>query len=100
MTLMKLRLDFLLTDLSQHFRIYLFNGLLYSSFLFMGIFIRSDVQKVICVVKLKVAQLQPKYKIRNLPNLGTINKKVSSSLADFSPKGVAGLGESIKNENL
>ena len=67
MTLMKLRLEFLFTDLSQGFGIYLvvFALMLFSSSLFM------DMGKGWreSVVKLKVIQPQPKYKTRNFPSL-------------------------------
>ena len=55
MTLIKLRLYFLFTDLSQHFGIYLVS--LHSGFLFMRVGKRW--YKVICVMKLKVIQTQP-----------------------------------------
>ena len=74
MTLMKLRLDFRFNILEC---IWLS---LYSSFLFMGM---KRCPQVICVMKLKVIQPQPKYKTINFPNLESLNKKFSSRLADF-----------------
>ena len=65
MTLMKLKLDFLSTDLSQHFGIHLVVFAL--TFLFMGM--DKWYREVICFVKLKVTQTHPKYKTRNFPNL-------------------------------
>ena len=42
-------------------------------------------------------QPQPNYKTINFPNLGSLNKNFSSTLADFAwLKGVGGLGESVK----
>ena len=69
MTLMKLRLDFRFNILEC---IWLS---LHSSFLFMGM---KRCPQVICVMKLKVIQPQPKF-----PNLESFNKKLSSRLADF-----------------
>ena len=66
MTLIKLRLDSLFTDLSQHFRIYLVVFAL--KFFIMGMGYKRR-RKVICVVKLRVIQPQPKYETRNFPNL-------------------------------
>ena len=56
MNLMKLKLDFLFTDLSQHFTMYLAGWFLQSSFLFMLMFIGKDkrLRKVIyscCEIK-------------------------------------------------
>ena len=61
---MKLKLDFLFTDLSQHFGIYLVVVFAPKVFLFMGISKRWH--EVICVVKLTVIQPQPKYKNQKL----------------------------------
>ena len=66
MTLIKLRRDSLFTDLSQHFRIYLVVFAL--KFFIMGMGYKRW-RKVICVVKLRVIQPQPKYETRNFPNL-------------------------------
>ena len=42
-------------------------------------------------------QPQPNYKTINFPNLGSLNKIFSSTLADFAwLQGVGGLGESVK----
>ena len=55
---------------------------------------------VICVVKLKVIQPQPKYKTTNFPNLGSLNKKLSSGLADFGfLRGWRVRVNPLKNEN-
>ena len=83
MTLMKLRLDFVFTDLSQHFKIYLINGLCNQVF-YSWTWVRKRGCKIICVVKLKVVQPQPKFKTRNFPNLGNIIQKIPSRLTDFS----------------
>ena len=56
------------------------------------------LRKVICVVKLKVIQPQPKYKTLNFSNLRSINKKLSSPLVDFCRAG-GGRVNSLKNEN-
>ena len=79
MTQMKLRLDFFL----QIFLIILkyIWWSLQPSFLFMGMGKRC--RKVICVVKLKVIQPQPKYKTKGFSKFGGINKKLSSRLEDF-----------------
>ena len=66
MTLMELTLDFLFTDLSQHFEIDLV-------FFALNFFIHGHGckrwRKAICVVKLKAIQPQRKYKTRNFWNL-------------------------------
>ena len=45
-------------------------------------------------------QPQPNYKTINFPNLGSLNKKFSSSLADFAWLKGGGYVNPLKNENL
>ena len=60
MTLMKLRLDFLFTDLSQHFSMYY--GGLYAQVFYSLSWVRGDIKSFICVVKLKSHYIQPQPK--------------------------------------
>ena len=58
-------------------------------------------RKVIYVVKLKLTQPQTKYKTTNFPNLGSLNKKLSSRLVDFRclTRGWGVWVNPLKNEN-
>ena len=75
MTLIKLRLDFLFTDISQRFGIYLVVFAL--SFFIHQYWVRSDLKlEVICVIKSKVIQPQPKYKTRNFLKQNSLRKRL------------------------
>ena len=78
MILMKLRLDFPFTDLSQHFGIYIWWSL-HPSFSFIG------MGHNFCVVKSKVTNIQPqpKYKTRNFSKF---NKEKISQRHSLKPK--------------
>ena len=73
---MKLRLDFLFTEISQHFGTDMVVFEL--EFLIHGHEKEVRYSKVICAVILKIIQPQPKYKTRNFQNL--IRKRL---LRDF-----------------
>ena len=69
MTLMKLRLGFLFTDLSRHFRMYLVVFAL--KFFNSWSWVRRDVKSFICVMKLKSHATAT----QNFLNLGSLAKK-------------------------
>ena len=75
MTLIKLRLDFLFTDISQRFGIYLVVFAL--NFFIHQYWVRSDLKlEVICVIKSKAIQPQPKYKTRNFLKQNSLRKRL------------------------
>ena len=74
MTLMQLRLDVLFTDPSQHFG----RDLLVFSLKFLIHNVGKMWRKVICFVKLKAIQPQPKYKTINFKNV--IRKRLLSDI--------------------
>ena len=75
MTLIKLRLDFLFTDISQRFGMYLVVFAL--NFFIHQYWVRSDLKlEVICVIKSKVIQPQPKYKTRNFLKQNSLRKRL------------------------
>ena len=95
---LKLILDFLFTDLSQHFRIYL---VVFALRLFIhGHGLDKRECKIICVTKLNksdTVQPQLKYKTRNFPNSeGASAKNFCHTERILAVKRVGGLGESIK----
>ena len=67
MTQMKLRLDFLFTDLSRYVFWNIFGGLWAQAF-YASAWNKRWLE-VICVIKSKAIQPQPKYKTRNFQNL-------------------------------
>ena len=94
MTLMKLRLNFLFTDLSQHFRIYLVVFAL-------KFFIHIGMGKSLCHESEKGIQPLPKHKNINFQNLVSLNKKLLSCLADFGwLKRVVGSSESVEKRKF
>ena len=84
MTQMKLRLDFLFTDLSRQVFWNIFDGLCTQAF-YASAWSKRWLE-VICVIKSKAIQLQPKYKTRNFQNLKTKNKLEFQSAAWFHHK--------------
>ena len=76
---MKLRLDFFFTGLSQHFRIYLFNGLC-TQVCYLWAWVRGDIKSF---VLLKVVQPQPKYKTRFKSKFRDHQQKTFFTLSGF-----------------
>ena len=62
----------------------------------------TSQKKAICIIQLGSIDIlsQPKYKTINFPNLGSLNKKFVSHLADFGWLGVGAWVNLLKNENL
>ena len=74
MNLMKLRLDFLFRDFSQHFGIYLFGGLCAQDF--HSLAWDKKWLEVICFAKSKFIQPQPKYKPRKILKFNSLRKRL------------------------